>query len=102
MERTAVVLSTERRGVFFGYINAEVADRVRAGEQIATMTVYDARMVVYWSAATKGYTGLCGNGPAEGSRVAPPVPEMVLYSVMSVAFPPATAIKRFEAGPWSE
>ena len=34
----------------------------------------DARMVLYWSAATGGLLGLAANGPGEGSRITASVP----------------------------
>lgn len=87
-----LVVSTEHRGVFFGYGEPSDADTIR---------LENARMVVYWSEETRGFTGLASTGPADGSRVGPPAPAITLRGVVSVMECSPEATARWESGPWS-
>lgn len=63
----AVIVCTERRGVFFGYSKDVYAD---------PMELKDARMCIYWSSKIGGVQGLADKGPidavksGDGSRIA--------------------------------
>src|SRR6185437_2017311 len=62
-KRQPVVVTTEHRGVFFGYLLEDKSpDRV---------ILEDARMCVYWSAKVHGVLGLAATGPDKDSRVGP-------------------------------
>lgn len=91
----AVVVTTEKRGVFFGYVQEDT-------KLPAEVTLADARMCVYWSAATRGVLGLAATGPAEGSRVSLAVPMFTTYQVTSISDCTAEAIERWEESPWSD
>lgn len=58
----AVVVTTEHRGVFFGYA------RETSGETIALRA---ARLCVYWSADLRGFMGLASHGPNSSCKVGP-------------------------------
>ena len=91
-EGTAVVVTTKHRGVFFGLI---------ATVEPGTVELTDARGCVYWSAETKGVVGLAANGPATGSRVSPPAPQIILYGVTAIMQCTPRAVIAWERGPWS-
>ena len=56
----AVVVTTEYRGVFFGYATDV------SGE---TIKLRAARNCIYWSAKARGFMGLAATGPDKQSRV---------------------------------
>jgi hypothetical protein len=89
----AVVVTTEHRGVFFGY----VADESKLPAQI---TLTQARCAVRWLNG-RGFLGLSSVGPQQGSRVSPPTQSLVVYKVTSVADCSAEAVKQWELGLWS-
>lgn len=87
----AVLVTTEHRGVFFGYLDGEPSQ--------AVTKLKNARNVLRWN-GTKGFMGLAATGPTEQSRVGPRVPEQVLYKVTSVTTCTSEAVEKFEAQPW--
>ena len=78
MEKRAVIVTTEFRGVFFGYVK----DDSKLPEKI---TLTDAKNCIYWSPETKGVFGLASAGPAEGSKIGPKIPELTVWKVTSVS-----------------
>ena len=91
-ERTAVVVTTKHRGVFFGLI---------ATAEPGTVELTEARCCVYWSEDTKGVVGLAANGPAPGSRVTPPAPRITLFGVTAIMECTPGAVIAWEREPWS-
>jgi hypothetical protein len=86
----AIVVTTQHRGVFFGYatdIDGDVIN-LRAG-----------RNCLYWSRATKGFMGLASTGPIGDSRVGPPV-DIQLRNITSVLACSDEAAKVWESAPW--
>lgn len=65
-EERAVLVTTEHRGVFFGYATDTDSDVIK---------LRDARMCIYWSSKTGGVMGLASDGPKDavangsGSRI---------------------------------
>jgi hypothetical protein len=53
-----VIITTEFRGVFFGYADDTSGD---------TVVLKNARNCIYWSAATGGFMGLASKGSGYGS-----------------------------------
>jgi hypothetical protein len=88
----AVVVTTEHRGVFFGY--ASDID----GEQIKLRA---ARLCVYWSPAMRGFMGLASAGPDKDCKIGPPVESITLRAITSVVECSPAAIEKWEAGPWN-
>lgn len=86
-----VVVTTEHRGVFFGY----------ATESGTTMTLKEARMCVYWPSEVRGVLGLAVTGPIRGSRVGPAVPSLRLEKVTAVADVTPEAEATWLKGFWS-
>lgn len=86
-----VIVTTEHRGVFFGYATDT------EGESIALSR---ARNVLYWSADCKGFMGLAANGPTKGCRIGPAV-DCTLRKITAVLEVTPDAVTKFEAAPWS-
>lgn len=93
-EEQAVVVTTEHRGVFFGYINPE---RVR-DEQLELKR---ARLCVYWSTAMHGFMGLASMGPDNACKIGPQAESITLRKITSVVACTPAAVDRWEKGPWS-
>ena len=86
----AVLVTTEYRGVFFGYATDTAGD---------TIKLRAARNCIYWPTATKGFLGLAENGPTSGARVGPPA-DIELRKITCVAEVTDKAIAAWEAAPW--
>ena len=93
MNKKPVVITTEFKGVFFGY----VADDSKLPSEVV---LERARMAVYWSTETKGVVGLAANGPAAGSKVTAATPRATFYRVTSVLDCTPQSVERWEAGVW--
>lgn len=89
-----VIVTTSHRGVFFGKLD----DRYD-GQPVVRIS--DARMVVYWSADCRSVVGLAANGPSAGCKIGPAAPAITLRDVTSVIEVADSAVKKFEAMPWS-
>jgi hypothetical protein len=83
-----VIVTTEYRGVFFGYANDTSGD---------TITLRNARNCIYWSAKTGGFMGLATKGPATGSRIGERVASIDLRKVTSVVEMQPAAVEAWEA-----
>jgi hypothetical protein len=87
----AVIVTTEHRGVFFGY----AADT--AGE---TITLKRARLCLYWSRDVKGFMGLAATGPTSSCRIGPPA-EITLRKITAVLEVTSQAVAAWETAPWA-
>lgn len=88
-----VLVTTQHRGVFFGYLNGEAAKE--------SLVLSRARNCVYWSPEIRGFLGLAVTGPQNACRVGPAVDELTIYDVTSVVACTEEAVKAWEAAPWS-
>jgi hypothetical protein len=86
---TPIVVTTEYRGVFFGY-----ADTTTSGD---TITLKNARNCIYWSAKTGGFMGLASKGPASGSRIGERVASIDLRKITAVLQMTPAAVEAWEA-----
>ena len=87
------VVTTDKRGVFFGVIEKhDMVDK--------TATLKNAQMCVYWSQETHGVLGLAATGPQKGSKVTPIVPRLDLNDVTAVMECTPEAVKKWKAQPW--
>lgn len=93
MEKTAVLVTTIHRGVFFGYASAGVKDK--------SITISNARNCVYWSPDVKGFLGLAATGPSPSCKVGPKVPKLTLVNVTSVSEVSPEAVEKWEDSPWA-
>ena len=87
----AVIVTTEHRGVFFGYAGDT------SGDQIALRA---SRLCLHWSADVKGFMGLAGTGPTKGCRIGPPA-DITLRKITAVLEVTDAAAKAWEAAPWN-
>ena len=85
-----VIVTTEFRGVFFGY-----ADNME--KLPAEITLTDARNVIYWSSDVTGFLGLATRGPIGiDTRIGAKVRELTLYKITSVAAVEPAALEVWE------
>ena len=87
----AVLVTTQWRGVFFGYAEETSGDVVR---------LKNARNVIYWPTSQRGFLGLASDGPKQGARVGPRV-DIELRGVTAVVDVPNSAVKVWEAFEWT-
>lgn len=93
----AMVITTARRGVFFGYTTEapdQIVERGRA-------TIVRARMCNFWSKETHGVLGLAAIGPQKGSRIGPAVPSLTCESITGVMTCSDRATLAWESEVWS-
>jgi hypothetical protein len=91
-EPTPVLVTTEHRGVFFGYLTGDAAKE--------KITLERARNCLYWTADVRGFVGLAESGPTAGCRVGPVAPKLTLFGITSVIECTPKAVARWEASPW--
>ena len=77
MNAQPVLVTTEFRGVFFGYIkeNAELPNAI---------TLTNACNCIYWSSDVGGFLGLAATGPSAKCKIGCTVPELTLWKITSV------------------
>lgn len=83
-----VIVTTEYRGVFYGYATDTSGDAIKLS---------NARNCIYWSAAAGGFMGLAVTGPAKGSRIGARVISIELRKVTSVLEVAPAAVEAWEA-----
>lgn len=86
-----VLVTTEYKGVFFGYAEATDGD---------TIKLKRARNCIYWPSANEGFMGLATFGPKDGARIGPRA-DIELRKVTSVSEVSPEAVKRWEDFKWS-
>ena len=87
----AVVVTTEHRGVFFGYATDTDGDVIK---------LRAARNCVYWSRNVRGFIGLAATGPDKESRIGPAA-DIEVRKITSVIECTPEAVAAWEATPWS-
>ena len=83
-----VLVTTEFRGVFFGYADDTSGDNI---------TLTNARNCIYWPSANGGFGGLASEGPAKGSRIGARVDKIDLRKITSVSEVADDAVKAWES-----
>lgn len=73
----AVLVTTEFRGVFFGYVK----DAKKAPAEI---TLTGVRNCIYWTANSGGFLGLASAGPNKDCRIGRRADQVTLYKITSV------------------
>ena len=76
-DKNAVLVTTEFRGVFFGYVK----DDISLPDEI---TLTNARNCIYWSVDCGGFLGLASDGPTSGCKIGSLVSELRLFKITSV------------------
>lgn len=87
----AYVVTTEHRGVFFGYTDDITGE---------TITLKRARLCLYWTADVKGFMGLASSGPVRGCRIGPAA-DITLRKITAVIVATPAAVEAWEKAPWS-
>ena len=88
----AVLVCTEYRGVFFGFLES--------GPDQGVVTLTKAQNCVYWSQDVHGVMGLAVNGPSRNCRIGPPVVRLTLTKVTSISEVSPDAIAKWNEQPW--
>jgi hypothetical protein len=83
-----VLVTTEFRGVFFGYADDTNGDNI---------TLTNARNCIYWSSSNGGFGGLASEGPAKGSRIGARIDKIDLRKITSVSEVSADAVAKWES-----
>lgn len=78
MKNKAVLVTTEFRGVFFGYVK----DDKHLPDEI---TLTDVRNCIYWSSDCGGFLGLATTGPTSQCKIGTKVDELRLFKVTSIS-----------------
>lgn len=86
-----VLVTTEHRGVFFGY--ATKTDG-------STVELKRARNCLYWSTDVQGFMGLAAFGPSRSCRIGPPA-DIELRAVTSVVEVTPEAAEKWESATWT-
>ena len=86
----AVLVTTEFRGVFFGYVKDDK-------KLPAEVTLSGVKNCIYWDASCGGFLGLAANGPNKDCRIGKRVSEITLYKVTSVTPVDDAAAKIWES-----
>jgi hypothetical protein len=95
-EGRPVIVTTEHKGVFFGYLpDGQDPDA-------AVVEIQHGRMAIFWSADVRGLPGLAAHGPTVGCRISPPVPGWRLKAVSSVLEVTPEAARAWELAPWAK
>lgn len=94
--KKGIVVTTEIKGVFFGYVE----DGDLPSSLPAEITLSQARMCVYWHSDVRGVLGLAATGPTESCRISRAVPEIKIYRVTAVITCTPEAIENWEKGLW--
>lgn len=89
-KKRAVIVTTEFRGVFFGYATDTDCDPIK---------LTDARNCISWPSSNQGFMGLASMGPVDGARIGP-LADIELRKVTSVIEVTPEAEKRWIAAKW--
>lgn len=87
-----LVVTTEHRGVFFGY---------GIPSDAPTIKLEQAQMCIYWPQENKGVIGLAVEGPLKGSRIGPAAKYIILRGVTAVMEATKEAEERWKKMPWN-
>ncbi len=77
MKEKAVLVTTEFRGVFFGYVK----DDKKAPDEI---TLINVRNCIYWSSDVGGFLGLAAHGPSSGCKIGAKVDMLRIFKITSI------------------
>lgn len=89
-----VLVTTDNRGVYFGYC----VDETTAPGQLV---LKDARVCVEWTTDMRGFLGLADVGPSDTCKVSRPTSRIVLYGISTISECTPEAAARWEEAPWS-
>lgn len=87
--RKPVVVTTQHRGVFFGFIDP-------AFENERTLDITEVRNCISWSASIGGFMGLAAVGPNRDCKIGKQAPRVVLHDITSVLDCTEEAVKAWQ------
>lgn len=73
----AVLVTTEHRGVFFGFVKNDK-------KLPAEIELTQAKNCIYWSSDVGGFLGLAAKGPSSNCKIGTEVKELKLWKITSV------------------
>jgi hypothetical protein len=77
MKKIPVLVTTEFRGVFFGYVEKDK----HLPEEI---TLSKVKNCIYWASSIGGFLDLASKGPDDQCKIGAEVPELRLFKVTSI------------------
>jgi hypothetical protein len=86
-----VLVTTEFKGVFFGYLDGNISQE--------SVKLKDARNCLYWPESNRGFLGLAEYGPQPGAKIGPPV-DIQLFKITCVAEVKPNAEKLWLEAKW--
>ena len=86
----AVIVTTEHRGVFFGYATETDGETIKLAR---------SRLCLYWSSDCNGFMGLAASGPTKGCRIGPRA-DITLRKITAVLEVTPEAVRAWEEAPW--
>ena len=84
-----VLVTTEFRGVFFGFVKNDK----KLPEEI---TLTDCRNCIYWSSSIGGFLGLASKGPDSQCKIGSQIKEITLYKITSITPVEDEAVKKWK------
>jgi len=88
----AVLVTTEFRGVFFGYLSSEEDDK-----SPNSIKLKNVRNCIYWASSIGGFLGLASVGPDSNCKIGTRVSELTLYKITSVSPVSDEAVGKWES-----
>ena len=88
-KKKAVLVTTEFRGVFFGFVKNDK-------KAPAEITLSNARCCIYWSSDCDGFLGLADTGPTKNCTIGRQVSEITLYKITSITPVASKAVEAWE------
>ena len=89
-----VIVTTEHRGVFFGYINPDTIHH-------DVVALAGARLCVYWSRDMQGFMGLASKGPSKDCKIGPATDIPSLRSITGIFAVTKKAEEKWTSATWS-
>lgn len=87
------LITTDKRGVFFGYINPDDIGK-------ESFHAKEVQMCQYWSQDVMGVLGLAAVGPSKSSRVSKVTKGGYIYGVTLVIECSPQAVEAWKSQPW--
>lgn len=72
-----VLVTTEFRGVFFGYVKND-------NKCPSEITLTECRNCIFWSSSIGGFLGLASKGPNSICKIGEQINEITLYKITSI------------------
>lgn len=88
----AVVVTTEHRGVFFGYIKED--------QSPMWIELDRCRMAIMWDSSIRGVLGLASHGPSNSCRISHDTPHGKIWKITGVFACSEVARDKWESAPW--